>query len=60
MGGDSMREGHRQRSKLTMSQEPQFSLVAQSCSTLCNHMDYSAPGLPVHHQLLELVQTHVR
>ena len=27
---------------------------------LCNPMDYSTPGLPVHHQLLELAQTHVR
>ena len=29
------------------------------CLTLCNPMDYSMPGLPVHHQLLELAQTHV-
>ena len=36
-----------------------FSSVAQSCPTLCNPMDYSTPGLPVHHQLLELTQTHV-
>ena len=33
--------------------------VAQSCLTLCDPMDCSTPGLPVHHQLLELVQTHV-
>ena len=38
----------------------QFSSVAQSCLTLCNPMDCSTPGLPVHHQLLELAQTHVR
>ena len=37
----------------------QFSSAAQSCLTLCNHMDCSAPGLPVHHQLLEFTQTHV-
>ena len=37
----------------------QFSLVAQSCLTLCDPMDYSMPGSPVHHQLLELAQTHV-
>ena len=37
----------------------QFSSVAQSCLTLCNSMDCSTPGLPVHHQLPELVQTHV-
>ena len=33
--------------------------VAQSCPTLCNPMDCSTPGLPVHHKLLELAQTHV-
>ena len=37
----------------------QFSSAAQPCLTLCNHMDCSAPGLPVHHQLLEFTQTHV-
>ena len=39
--------------------ELQFSLVAQSCPTLCNRMDCSMPGLPVHHQLPEFTQTHV-
>ena len=38
----------------------QFSSVAQSCPTLCSPMDCSTPGLPVHHQLLEFTQTHVR
>ena len=33
--------------------------VAQSCLTLCNPMDCSMPGFSVHHQLLELIQTHV-
>ena len=37
----------------------QFSSVAQSCLTLCDPMNYSTPGLPVHHQLLEFTQTHV-
>ena len=37
----------------------QFSSVTQSCLTLCNPMDCSTPGLPVHHQLPELTQTHV-
>ena len=37
----------------------QFSSVAQSCLTLCNPMNHSTPGLPVHHQLLEFTQTHV-
>ena len=37
----------------------QFSPVAQSCLTLCNTMNRSTPGLPVHHQLPEFTQTHV-
>ena len=36
----------------------QFSSVAQSCLTLCDPMNHSVPGLPVHHQLLEFTQTH--
>ena len=36
-----------------------FSSVAQSCPTLCDPMDCSTPGLPVHHQLPEFTQTHV-
>ena len=35
----------------------QFSSVAQSCPTLCNPVNRSMPGLPVHHQLLEFTQT---
>jgi len=37
----------------------QFSSVAQSCPTLCDPMNCSMPGLPVHHRLLEFTQTHV-
>ena len=37
----------------------QFCSVAQSCPTLCDPMDCSMPGLPVHHQLPEFTQTHV-
>jgi len=37
----------------------QFSSLTQSYSTLCDPMDCSMPGLPVHHQLPELAQTHV-
>ena len=37
----------------------QFSSVTRFCPTLCDSMDCSMPGLPVHHQLLELTQTHV-
>ena len=36
----------------------QFSSVTQLCPTLCNPMDYSTPGFPVHNQLPELAQTH--
>ena len=39
--------------------ELQFSSVAQLCPTLCDPMNRSTPGLPVHHQLLESTQTHV-
>ena len=37
----------------------QFSSVAQLCPALCDPMDCSTPGLPVHHQLLEFTQTYV-
>ena len=37
----------------------QFSSVAQSCLILCNPMNCSTPGLPVHHQLPEFTQTHI-
>ena len=37
----------------------QFSLVTQSCPTLCDPMNHSTPGLPVHHQLPEFTQTHI-
>ena len=37
----------------------QFRSVTRSCPTLCNPMDFSTPGLPVHHQLPEFTQTHV-
>ena len=38
----------------------QFSSVAQLCPTLCDPMNCSTPSFPVHHQLLELAQTHIR
>ena len=44
---------------LSLIWNTQFSSVAQLCSTLCNPMYYSTPGLPVHHQLPEFTQTHV-
>ena len=37
----------------------QFNSVAQSCLTLCDPMNRSTPGLPVHHHLPEFTQTHV-
>ena len=37
----------------------QFSSVAQSCLTLCDPMDCTTPGFPVHHQLLALTEIHV-
>jgi len=50
------------QNKMLVSQEfspVQFSSVAQSCLTLCDPMNRSTPGLPVHHQLLEFTETHV-
>ena len=46
--------------KYTLFNKVQFSSVVQSCPTLCDPMNRSTPGLPVHHQLLEFTQTHVR
>ena len=37
----------------------QFTSVAQSCQTLCDPMNHSTPGLPVHHQLPDFTQTHI-
>ena len=50
--GEARRAG---RGKLYL----QFSSVAQSCPTLCDPMNRSTPGLPVHHQLPEFTQTQV-
>ena len=46
-------------SHTTVIKYNQFSSVSQSCLTLCDPMDCSTPGLPVHHQLPEFTQTHV-
>ena len=46
-------------SSLEKDSSVQFSSVAQSCPTLCDPMNCSTPGLPVHHQLPEFTQTHV-
>ena len=44
----------------TYNHSVQFSSVTQSCPTLCNPMDCSTPGFPVHDQLPEPARTHVR
>ena len=44
---------------LKIAHSVQFSSVAQLCPTLCNPMNHSMPGLPVHHQFPEFTQTHV-
>ena len=43
----------------TVQHRHQFSSAAQSCPTLCDPMNRSMPGLPVHHQLPESTQTHI-
>ena len=48
----------RQPRAITTPSPVQFSSVAQSCPTLCDPMNRSTPGLPVHHQLPEFTQTH--
>ena len=44
---------------MLIEKRSQFSSVAQSCPTLCDPMNCSTPGLPVHHQLPEFTQTHI-
>ena len=50
---------HVQGQRRSPSKTVQFSWVTQSCLTLCDPMNRSMPGLPVHHQLPEFTQTHV-
>ena len=52
-------EGTRPGWFLVTTMPVQFSSVTQSCPTLCDPMNRSLPGLPVHHQLPEFTQTHV-
>ena len=47
------------RALTPQSKSAQLSSVAQLCPTLCDPMDCSMPGFPLHHQLPELTQTHV-
>ena len=51
---------HRLAKSQTWLSTVQFSSAARSCPTLGNPMDWSTPGLPVHHQLPEFAPTHVR
>ena len=51
--------GFRHLVKICGTDSVQFSLVAQLCPTLCDPMNRSTPGLPVHHQLPESAQTYV-
>ena len=44
---------------LNANQKKSISSVTQSCPTLCDPMNCSTPGLPVHHHLPEFTQTHV-
>ena len=50
---------HQSCKDMQCPKEVQFISVTQSCPTLCNLMDCSTPGLPVHHQFPEFTQTHV-
>ena len=50
---------HHQTLHLELELSDQIRLVAQSCLTLCDPMNHSTPGLPVHHQLPEFTQTHI-
>ena len=58
-GGTGCRVEKCSRGRTSKSISEFFSSVAQSCPTLCDPMDCSTPGLPVHHQLPELAQIHV-
>ena len=57
--GSKKKQGNSKKKKKIYLLLHSFSSVIQSCLTLCNPMDCSIPGLPVHHQLLEFTQTHV-
>ena len=56
--GSQYATGEEQRNS-SRGNEVELSSLTQSCPTLCDPMNCSTPGLPVHHQLLEFTQTHV-
>ena len=58
--GKSQEQLMRMFEQLIWNVSDQIRSVAQSCPTLCDPMNRSTPGLPVHHQLPEFTQTHVR
>ena len=58
-GSGILKEEERTNFFLVYIPSVQFSSVAQSCPTLCDPMNCSTPGLPVHQQLLEFTETHV-
>ena len=52
-------EAREQKVLVNFLASDQIRSVAQLCLTLCDPMNHSMPGLPVHHQLPEFTQTHV-
>ena len=52
-------ESNRERNQRESQESHSTGPIAQSCPTLCDPMNRSTPGLPVHHQLPEFTQTHV-
>ena len=58
-GEEIMVDINKEFMKWTVSHSDQIRSVIQSCPTLCDPMDRSTPGLPVHHQLPEYTQTQV-
>ena len=57
--GNDRRQEEKGTTEDEMVGSDQIRSVAQSCPTLCDPMNHSTPGLPVHHQLPEFTQTHV-
>ena len=51
--------GNQKRYTHQLNNKASLSSVTQPCATLCDPMNHSMPGLPVHHQLPEFTQTHV-
>ena len=56
----SLLQHHSSKASIHQCSTLKFSPVTKSCLTLCDPMDCSTPGFPVHHQLPELTQTHAR